>query len=78
MKTAAVVDRIRETYTETRACVVDSAPAFNVFLKVGMQEFRVTPQEFDDADDADHFRLSLAIAIHRLVNNETGRDSEQA
>ena len=60
--------RMMREHTEKRPCVVDGCPdAHTVWLRVGVQQFCVTSQASETADEADWTRAMLAKALANVV-----------
>ncbi|MBC8740417.1 hypothetical protein F6X40_27555 [Paraburkholderia sp. UCT31] len=68
--TEALVEYIKEEHTEVRRQRVEAAPhARTVWLRVGVQQFCVTPQYVETADEAEFMRDMLASALGHLVQD---------
>lgn len=63
-----LIQRIKNKYTVATPCVVEGDPdAHNVWLKVGVQGFCVTPHAVEDLESAELCRKQLAQAICGII-----------
>lgn len=67
-RTPGLEEQMYEDYTEARPCVIEGEPdAQTVWLRVGGQQFCVTPHACDNAEEAEWTRRQLATALARLA-----------
>lgn len=68
-----LVQRIKSKYTAATQCVMEGEPdAHNVWLKVGVQSFCVTPHAVEDLESAELCRKQLAQAIVGIICEHEG------
>jgi hypothetical protein len=69
---ASLENRIYREHTEVRACVVEDWPnAQTVWIRVGVQQFCVTPHACETPEEADWMRKMLSRAMMELVRRMT-------
>lgn len=68
-----------ERYVEIRSVVIEGEPeACNVFLKIGVQSFCVTPRGCENREHAEWMRDQLCRALANLVAEATAAEPQQA